>query len=215
MVLGTIWEIPACSAEIERESNEIKTRYDFNNKEFHWSEIKKLQVPIYCELIDMFIKYMRQGQLKFWASVVDQHDRRHKIYSKDDELHFYKMYFWLIFKRLNKHNKYDIYLDRKNNAVDGRLSDLKNYLNMKSMSSNIVRRVEARDGSQIELQLADIFAGAIAYVINGQYERNKDNLNNPKVKIINYIQDKLERELRTCNAINEATDFNIWCFTRQ
>lgn len=218
MVLGTIWQHPACTAELMKDIQDLRNQ-TFFQKEFHWNELKAHQLNVYKGLVDIFKKYADQGLLKFRALVVDQSDRSHKIYSQDDELHFYKMYFWLIYKRLMISNQYDIFLDRKINRIPGRLSDLKNVLNNKmigdygSVAANIVRRVETRDGSQIELQMADVFAGAIAYVRNGHYSLATSS--NPKLQLVDYIERSLQVSLNACHWPNESPKFNIWCFKRQ
>lgn len=218
MVLGTIWQNPVCSADLMKDIQELRKKVSFQ-KEFHWNELKTHQMSAYKGLIDIFIKYANQGLLKFRALVVDQSDRSHKIFSQDNELHFYKMYFWLIYKRLLVSNQYDIYLDRKENKVPGRLSDLKNVLINKMISNHgrvaatTVRRVETRDGSQIELQMADVFSGAIAYVRNGHYQLATKN--NPKLQLVDYIERSLHLNLGTCHLPSESPKFNIWCFQRQ
>ncbi|MCL6576674.1 DUF3800 domain-containing protein [Kyrpidia sp.] len=224
MVLGTIWQNPVCAADLERDIQNVKRQHRFD-KEFHWTEMKGHQFEAYKGLVDVFLKYMSQGLLKFRALVVDQSDKKHKIYSSDEELHFYKMYFWLIYKRLTYRNRYDIFLDRKSNSVPGRLSDLKNALNNKLFNdyfheiigignANIVRRVEPRDGAQVELQLADVFAGAIAHVRNGHFNPNPGK-NNAKSRLILYIQNQLEISLPDCHPPYSNPGFNIWCFRRK
>lgn len=225
MVLGTIWQNPNYAAEFERDIQTIKRNSKFD-KEFHWQELKGHQLQAYKDLVDVFREYMNQGLLKFRALVVDQTDKMHKIYSGDDELHYYKMFFWLIYKRLLCQNTYDIFLDQKNNSVPGRLSDLQNALNKKidkdchynGMNSlrkrNIVRRVEPRDGSQIPLQLADVFAGAIAYVRNGHFKSNPSK-NNAKSRLVLYIEEQLGFSLNDCHLPHENQGFNIWCFKRK
>lgn len=198
MVLGTIWKHPACTAELADDAWKLKKELGFD-KEFHWTEVRRHHLPIYRELIRTFKKYKDQGLLKYRCIVVDNSDPLHRIYSPDQELHFYKMYFWLIYNRLIAKNRYDIFLDRKRNKVPGRLSDLKDHLNRKFCAehpteNNIVRRVEPRDGTQIELQMADVFTGAVAYERNGFYEK-VDNPKNPKFQMVNMIQDILSIRL--------------------
>lgn len=224
MVLGTVWQNPICAVDLQREIHDLRMKFSFS-KEFHWTEMKKLDFPVYSEAINIFKKYYDQGFIKYRAIVVDQTDPVHREYSPDNELHFYKMYFWLIYKRLRHDNKYDILLDRKRNKVDGRLSDLRNSLNNKCYTDhvnnggkvdeykNIIRRVEPRDGTQIELQFADIFTGAIAYVRNGSYEK-ADNPMNPKLRIVNYIQEKMKINLREGHPHYINQGFNIWDFKR-
>lgn len=227
MVLGTIWQHPSCAADLERDVQNLKRATNFH-KEFHWTDLKGHQIKAYKGLIEIFKEYMDQGLLKFRALVVDQSDPIHKEFSEnDDELHFYKMFFWLIYKRLREEHRYDIFLDQKNNSVPGRLSDLKNSLNNKFdkeyyakkgrvFLEHIVRRVEARDGSQVELQIADVFAGAIAYVRNGYYSTSKNqNNNNPKVQLVEHIQNTLNISLDSCHKRTESDGFNIWCFERK
>lgn len=223
MVLGTIWQNPICAVDLERDVQALKKTTGFE-KEFHWNELKGHQLTAYKGLVELFKEYADQGLLKYRSIVVDQSDRNHKIYSSDDELHFYKMYFWLIYKRLIPTNKYDIFLDRKPNSIPGRLSDLKNALNNRMIGDSlsqrgeyiepIVRRVEPRDGSQVELQMTDVFTGAIAYVRNGSYDAAK-NPKNPKRQLVDHIQEIIGVDLASCHGPYESQNFNIWCFRRQ
>lgn len=222
MVLGTIWQNPICAADLERDVNNLKQSVNFM-KEFHWTEMKGHHVSAYRGLVEIFKEYMNQGLIKFRALVVDQTDRSHRLFSDTDELHFYKMFFWLITKRLNEQNRYDVFLDRKSNSVPGRLSDLKDTLNGRFRSDqwanknkiyfgDVVRRVEPRSGVEVELQLADVFAGAIAYVVNGFFEKGKSNEKNPKVILVKHILD-LGFPFQ-CHKSWENPSFNIWCFER-
>jgi hypothetical protein len=224
MVLGTIWENPVCAADFARDVYNLRRETGFH-KEFHWADIKGHHVKAYNGLVEIFKEYMDQGMVKFRAIVVDQSDRRHKVYSPDDELHFYKMFYWMILKRLHDSHDYDIFLDRKSNSVPGRLSDLKNTINNafaneyfkrhQRFRSDPIRRVEPRDGSQIELQLADIFAGAIAYCKNGSLHAATNRDKNPKVRVLRHMVDVIGPNLLMCHASNESPSFNVWCFTRK
>jgi len=227
MVLGTIWDMENCCNIIEEEVKSLRERTKFQ-KEFHWTDLKNHQLITYKELINIFAAHKKMNKLEFRALVVDQSDATHKIYSNDDELHFYKMFFWLIYKNMRRGNFYDILLDRKSNSVKGRLTDLKNSLNNRWFNDNWngditeifqllnpIRRVEPRDGSQIGLQLSDVFAGAIAYVWNGHYkERKIANPDNPKVKLVEHIQNTLNLDLASPHKPWESPSFNIWQFKR-
>jgi hypothetical protein len=145
----------------------------------------------------------------------------HKKWSRDDEEHFYKMWFWLLYKRLAKEHEYDIFLDQKQNKMPLRLQDLHKILNSRWIREHghhtggkkIVRRVESRDGSQIQLQIADMFAGAIAYKRNGFYEKAREKKTH-KVRLVNFIEDYLNVSLSSCHSSKESDMFNIWCFER-
>jgi hypothetical protein len=219
MVLGTIWDKTNACEQLEEDVRLLRLETGFQ-KEFHWTDLKGHQLPAYKGLIDIFQEYKREGKLIFRGMVVDQTDATHKIYSDTEELHFYKMFFWLIYKNLQVGYDYHILLDRKSNSVPGRLSDLKNALNNKwfndhGISRAPVRLVEPRDGSQIGLQLADVFAGAISYVRNGHYEERKIvNPNNPKVQLVDHIQKTLHIDLSSAHASWESPSFNIWRFQR-
>jgi hypothetical protein len=221
MVLGTIWENPVCAANLERDAQDLRREYGFK-KEFHWQEIKGHQVRAYCALVDLFKVYADQGLIKFRGMVVDQTDQRHKKYSDNDELHFYKMWFWLLYKRLNDNHTYDVFLDRKSNSVPGRLTDLRNALNNRFANDywqrhnrfrgNVIRRLEPRSGTEIELQMADVFAGAIAYVRNGFL--NGASEKNPKARLIMHMWDVLGQGSFECHSVSQNPKFNIWCFSR-
>jgi hypothetical protein len=183
---------------------------------------------------------MKKGALRFHSLIVDMSEKKNVLKGDDPETHFYKMFYWLIYKRLRQDRKYDIFLDRKSNSVPGRLKDLEQSLNRRMIqdylkkhfedikkhkpffthhfprSAEVVRRVESRDGSQIQLQMADVFAGAIAYVRNGFYEKAKINqVKNGKACIVDYIQTKLGVDLHACHSSHEQIEFNLWCFQRK
>ncbi|WP_371019040.1 DUF3800 domain-containing protein [Pseudalkalibacillus sp. JSM 102089] len=224
MVLGTIWDETNCCDAIEIDVARLKGERGFKN-EFHWTDLKRHQLSVYQGLIDIFASYRSSDCFRFCALVVDQNDFAHQLYSDDDELHFYKMFFWLIYRRLDPSKSYGILLDRKTNSVEGRLSELKHTLNQKCIKDHspflrreIVRYVEPRDGSQIGLQIADVFSGAIAYVWNGHYAAAKmanPNTKNPKVKLVDYIQSTLGINLQSFHGPEESPNFNIWRFQRR
>lgn len=162
--------------------------------------------------------------MSFRALVVDMSNKKNIREGDDNELHFYKMFFWLIYKNLvaDSNYSYDIFLHRKNNSVPGRLSDLKNALNNKLISdpefyhgSPYIRRVEPRTGKEVQLQLADLFAGAIAYVLNGSYEKAKRNHSkNAKVELVEYIEQRMGVKLNENHTRKMSRSFNIWHFRR-
>ncbi|MFC7442609.1 DUF3800 domain-containing protein [Laceyella putida] len=236
MVLGTIWEHEAANEEIARDVEQLRQQLGFH-REFHWNEMKKYHREAYFRLIDLFIKHMKQGNMQFRALIVDMSNKRNVKADDNKETHFYKMFFWLIYKWLTPDNHYDIFLDRKSNSVPGRLQDLEYYLNRKmaadyvkliqrhAPSANekmklayplvVVRRVESRDGSQAPLQLADVLAGAIAYVRNGHYDKAVANHSrSPKRAVVEYLEAKLGFSLLDCHARHESEGFNLFCFKR-
>lgn len=166
-------------------------------------------------------------------------EKKNILNGDDPETHFYKMFFWLIYKKLEKNKKYDIFLDQKSNSVPGRLKDLEQSLNRRMYkdyfekhledikkhkfffakdfprSAEVVRRVESRDGSQVQLQLVDVFAGAIAFVRNGFYDKAKaNNTKKGKADVVDYIEYKLGIKLNSCHGPKESEELNIWCFRR-
>ncbi|TCW40774.1 DUF3800 domain-containing protein [Laceyella sacchari] len=235
MVLGTIWQRADTYEALEAEVAGLRRQLGFE-REFHWNEMKKTHRDAYIAFIDLFIKHMRQGNLKFRALIVDMTDKKNVKTGDNKEAHFYKMFFWLIYKWLAPEHHYDIFLDRKSNSVPGRLQDLEYYLNRKMAADYIkliqqtsgakekqtiayplivVRRVESRDGTQTPLQMADVLAGAIAYVRNGHYEKAVANRSrNPKRAVVNHLEAQLGFSLKDCHARNEHKGFNLFCFKR-
>jgi hypothetical protein len=220
MVLGTIWENPNYAVDLERDVCKLREEFQFK-KEFHWTDLKGHQRNAYKGLIDIFEPYMRQGVITFRALVVDMSNKKNIREGDDKELHFYKMFFWLILKKLNRENRYDIFLDRKSNSVPGRLEDLYISLNDRMFDDihyffdPVVRRVEPRSGEEIQLQLADVFAGAIAYVVNGYYmDAKRNNSKNPKIELVEHIENRIGLKLTSRHAQHERPEFNIWHFSR-
>lgn len=223
MVLGTLWLPAENSSGFEQQISELKSKYNFR-KEFHWNKLKNDQLKMYIELIDIVTNQIKSNKIAFLAIVVDQKSRENKIFSPSDELHFYKMYFWLIYQRISFKNRYYIYLDQKNKKKQDSLFDLKNSINLKIHKESVrkngnkytefVRKVTEVDSEYLCIQVVDILIGAIAYVYNGHFDLNNKSNSNPKVKLVKHVEMCLGFKLGVSHSQKFSPKFNIWKFSR-
>ncbi|KKM12709.1 hypothetical protein SY88_02250 [Clostridiales bacterium PH28_bin88] len=184
-------------------------------------------MPFYTELIDLYFSYNQRGHMFFCAIVVDPaYDIDHKIINHGDpEEGFYKLYFQLIFRKLDWKEKYHIrlaYRDvaKKINPVQefARLTDLKNALNHwviresgYTLPTGPVASIQSRPAKERRLiQLADILMGAVGY--HWHEMQMKPEASEGKTFLANYIASKLGRKSLAFTTYPSDRLFNIFYF---
>ncbi len=169
MVLGALW----CPTEKTREINDgiraIKHKHKLSpDFEIKWTKVSKSKVNFYLDLIEYFF----ENPLMHFRGVVvaDKTHLDHQKFKQDHDTWYYKMYFLLLNRILQKENCYHIYLDikdtcgsKKREKLHGALCNV-NY----DFDQKIIDRVQVIRSDEVGLmQLADLLIGVLSYVNRG------------------------------------------------
>lgn len=235
MLLGGIWVDECTYNQVKKEFKNFKNTNNWNEKtKFNWKSVSNKTLHAYKDFIDIFFKY----NLKFNCIIIDKSivNLKHNE-EKNEELGFYKFYYQLLWHNSNKSYEYHVFLDRRNNKKDTRLSDLKRILRRQNISCFVdeedyedieflrdtknvqpiinginVLSLEAVDSKDYNLiQLTDILLGAISYHYNHRHLK-KDASHN-KIELANHIACNLNVKNLIFSTNNGGyKNFNIWLF---
>ena len=137
----------------------LREKHKFKG-EIKWSNVSKSQYPFYADVIDYFFA----TDLKFRCVIVDKNmiDENREGFTYSD--FYFKMYYQLIYQKINTDFTYNIYLDIKDTNSQEKLHKLGEILNYHSSIRNLqfIRSYES-----YLLQLSDLMMGAINYHIRG------------------------------------------------
>ena len=202
--LGSIW-IPAEKGQefVNTYWRQIeKAGFHKKPKHLKWTEVPTKEtcffMGLYTILIDLFFE---KKYIEF--SLISVTKNEYDISYSDFEDGFYKLYFQLLFHRLNENKQYHIRIahrdvSKKVKALSQEerhqmLKDCLNYEFFRYQGICNVLSVEPRmAGDKLLIQLADILMGAVAFHFNE--EQCKDAPSRGKVFLANYIAKKLEQK---------------------
>lgn len=166
---------------------EIKNKHNFKN-EIKWSSVSKSKYHFYADLIEYFFA----SDLQFRAIVVDKSKINNLEHSQSFDDFYYKMYYQLLFHKIDMENEYNIYLDVKDTLSAYKVRKLKELLNIRYSSIKNLQNIHSHES--LLMQLTDLLMGAISYHLRG--------LN--KVIAKNNLIEKIEKS--TKNPLNKSTD---------
>jgi len=173
--------------------------------EFKWSKVSKNNIEMYLDLINY---YFDTDDLNFRAIVIDKDSLDHDLYGSNHDDFYYKMYYQLLIQLIKFENEYGIYIDIKDTRGAKKVKILREYLSNKMYDFNmeIIKNMQQIRSEESEiLQVADIFSGAIQY-----FNRKLDG-NDAKIKLIERIQERYERNLGKSTLPSEQK-FNLFYF---
>ena len=173
----------------------IKKKHDFHN-EIKWSSVSKSKYPFYAELVDYFFS----NDLHFRAVVVDKAAINLQSGTTFDDF-YYKMYWQLIYHKINMESNYNIYLDIKDTLSAGKVRRLKDILQIDFSSIKTLQNI--RSDESLLMQLTDLLMGAISYHLRGL------NTVIAKTKLIEKIQHHTKQPL-TQSTFKSYNKFNLF-----
>lgn len=135
----------------------LKAKHKFKG-EIKWSNVSKSQYPFYSDVIEYFFA----TDIKFRAVIVDksQIDESREEFTYSD--FYFRMYYQLLFHKINPESVYNIYLDIKDSCSQKKLKKLADILH----NSKAIRNIQfVRSHESYLLQLSDLIMGAINYRI--------------------------------------------------
>lgn len=169
MVLGAVWCPKDISKRIARDIRAIKEKHGLKPYfEIKWTKVSAVKQDFYHELVDYFFD---NQDLHFRALVVpDKSKLDHELYAQDHNVFYYKMFFYVLRNILNNGNRYRVYLDIKDSLGREKIDVLSNTLHNAhyDFDRKLIESVQHIRSHEVEqLQLTDLFIGAIGYVNRG------------------------------------------------
>lgn len=200
------------SHALQKEIQDIQKKYNMNFLEIKWRKLWKKTLDLYKELVDFCID---SELIQFHCIVVNKQDLNlEKYHNNDEELAFYKRYYFLLKNKIKRGFQYNIFLDFKIKKEKSRIKNLKQFLDIDSCPEKDwtfpVRHIgEYNSHDHIFIQLADLFIWAVCYARNEI--KTNDNQNNPKQQLISYISQKIRKpNLLFSSSNHQDTKFNIY-----
>jgi len=179
-----------------KEHIKMLKKQHFFQGEIKWSNVSKSKYPFYTELIEYFFA----TDLTFRAVIVKKKeiDETREGFTYDD--FYFKMYYQLLYHKLNAENAYNIYLDIKDTRSQGKLRRLSDILE----NTHAVRNIQfIKSYESTLMQLTDLIMGAI------NYHLSKENKVIAKKKIIEKIQSHSKLSL-VRSTPKDAEKFNLF-----
>lgn len=138
---------------------EIKKRHNFKG-EIKWTNVSRSQFHFYADIIDYFFS----TDLTFRAVVVNKQNVRNDAFNQDFQAFYYKMYYQVIYHKLDLNSCYNIYLDIKDTLSAKKVRTLKDVLQIEFSSIRNVQNI--RSDESLLMQMTDLIMGAISYHLN-------------------------------------------------
>ncbi len=139
--------------------NMLKKKYHVKG-EIKWNSVSRSKYLFYSSILEYFFA----TDIKFRAVIVDksQIDETREQFTHTD--FYFRMYYQLLYHKLNPEYVYNIYLDIKDTCSQDKLKTLSDILGKKITIRNLqfIRSYES-----YMMQLADLIMGAINYHLRG------------------------------------------------
>jgi len=205
MVLGAVWCPQNISKRIGRDIRAIKENHNLKpHFEIKWTKVSAGKQEFYHELVDYFFN---NQDLHFRALVVpDKSKLDHKTYAQDHNIFYYKMFFYVLRNILVANNRYRVYLDIKDSLGREKLDILSNVIHNAryDFDRKLIEHMQhIRSHEAEQLQLTDLFIGALGYI-----NRGLDG-SEGKLSLIEYIKQRSHKSL-VRNTLPSEKKFNIF-----
>lgn len=160
MLLGYV-SVPYNQMERHKERiNAIKAKHHYYG-EIKWSKVSKSQYEFYQDIIDYFF----DTDIAFRAIVIRKEQINNHGFQQDHDTFYYKMYYQLIYHKIDVLNTYNIYLDIKDTLSASKVKKLRDVLQTKLGVIRNLQNIHSKES--IFMQLADLLMGAINYHLRG------------------------------------------------
>ena len=148
-----------------------------NKFEIKWTNLNQWNYAFYSDIIDFFFDRL---EMNFRSLIIDKHKYVADRCNNDYDLFYYKMYYQLIFHKLDTDSFYNIYIDIKDDLSAYRIKKLQEILNVQM---GIIQKIQhVRSHEVVFLQICDLIIGAMSYNLN------IESKNIPKQRLIDKIQ---------------------------
>jgi hypothetical protein len=167
MVLGGIWCERQFRREISRMIEDMKKASDFAG-ELKWTKVTPQKITLFKNIIQLFFT---NNNLSFRCIVVDKTVLKHELYNPKGghEEFYYKMYYYMLNKKICPPNTYRIFLDYKGKDNAKKVAELQDIIGHTyyDFANQIVILMQSVISNQHPiLQLTDVLIGAVGYIWN-------------------------------------------------
>ena len=184
MVLGAVWCPQSISKKIARDIRAIQVKHGLKpDFEIKWTKVSKAKQDFYCELVEYFFAC---PDLQFRGVVIsDKSKLDHAQFGQNHDQFYYKIFLYVLRNVLENGHQYRVYFDIKDTQGRERLDSLSDVLHNAQYDfdrKSIEHMQHVRSHEVEQLQLTDLFIGALAYVHRGL------KTNSGKLTVINKIK---------------------------
>lgn len=195
-LIGGIWVRAECRAEIKMAIRELRQEHGIHG-EAKWNRVSERALAFYKELVDLFF----ESELRFRVMVVRSDELDLKLHESDEELMFYKFYYFMLRVWIDDLCGYRVFTDVRTTRVRGRLKTLKRTLERSNLTSTV--QVQSLPSSESPLmQLADVFTGAVGSKFHKRTESK------PKLMLVEHIEKRLGRAIAPTGPFEQK--FNVY-----
>jgi hypothetical protein len=203
-LLGSTWLPASLRAAIKDKIGQLRLVEGVHG-EIKWRKVSPANEEFYKRLIDVFIGFGTELRFRCIAVDVEKVDLL-KYHDGDRELGFYKFYYQMLHHWIDDFNEYAIYCDLKTNRSPTRLQELRRYLRLSNLSSEIpiVQAIPSHESSL--LGLTDVLLGAAGTRLNDSVSGTS-----AKERVISYLEQRLgvTRIQHTPKAVQKFNVFHI------
>lgn len=184
MVLGAVWCPKDAARDIAEQIRAIKKRHGLSgNQEIKWGKVSANKVRFYLDLVDYFFNC---PDLHFRCVLIPDKDKLlHEQFNQSHDLWYYKMYFVMLRQIFSPQGQYNIYMDIKDTHGGQKIRKLHEVLcnSIWDFSKSVIHDVQLVRSHEVQqVQLADLFIGAVSYL-------NRNLSSNPaKLAVIEQIK---------------------------
>ena len=206
MVLGAI----VCSREHARDVavslREVRSRHQLSRRlEIKWGRVSPAKLAFYLDVLKVF---WQDPDLRFRAVIASKQNLQHQRFEQTYDDWYYKMYYQLLNPLITKrgNEQFRIYLDIKDTQSSGKMRKLHEVLcnGIYDFNQEVIDTVLAVRSHEVALvQLADLFAGALAYSARNLHESPA------KLDFLRELQHLTGRPLNSSTWLSERK-FNIF-----
>lgn len=156
---------------------EIKAKHKFYG-EIKWSALSSSRLPFYRDIINYFF----DSELSFRSVIVEKGRIDKERFSMTFDEFYYRMYYQLLYHKIDMSNTYNAYLDIKDTRSAKKLKKLKDILNVDF--SAICNMQSIKSYESLMMQMCDVIMGAVNYSLRGKVGVKA------KLELINLISER-------------------------
>lgn len=165
--------------------------------EIKWSKVSNSMYGFYSDIIEYFF----ETDLKFRAIVVDKTKINNGEYGQSYDDFYYKMYYQLLFHKMDMNSNYNIYLDIKDTLSANKVNKLKEILRINYSTIRNLQNIRSHESDF--MQITDLLMGAISYFLRGEKG------NTAKLRLIEKIKKSSNESLLKSTPLDKSK-FNLF-----
>lgn len=201
MTIGGVWVPTAHKSTLIKDLRSIYNEHSIG-AEVKWSKTSRLMLDAYKALIDYFFA----NQMHFRCIVIEKSRLNYQEFQDgDDELGYYKFYYEMLIKWLQRPGQHAVLLDFKKNKEFDRYKVLQRCLDARLPQGAVLKSLNVIHSHDTPLaQIVDLLTGATAAKWSGV------QAGSPKAEFIKHIELKRGSSLTAINSSPAFSKFNLF-----